>query len=418
MVDIDDTPDEALSLLINQATDESTSFANYTCLMNCLLTYLQNERFQAVSINDRLVEGILSVLHLSYETDESEISSDESKLLAQLRLGVNQCLSDISALPQFSTAYPLGSPLINILISWLENKEDQLQICSCVMLGNLARSDDVCETMVRDMEIHKSLVSILQEDDAKGSVLHAALGILKNLSIAGDNRLQLGDIGTIPAISRLWAFETIPQVQFSAASLTRQMVNASLPNISRLLEPLSTDPDSPAYYRTYLSLLLSLFLKTDSSPIKTEIGRTVAAICRKLSQARNEGGESSDQANTLLDRVFRLHEELARPIGFMVTQTEWPVVQSEGWFVLALMASTEQGSLAVVDCILNTEVFRLLDEAVKFDFSSLASGDPEQEKEHQRRQKVRDNIIILIDGMLKNKVSFFKWTDPDLVISL
>lgn len=404
MIDIDDSPDEALSLMINQATDESTSFANYTCLLNCLLTYLQNERFQAVSINNRLVEGILSVLHLSYDTDESEISSDESKLLAQLRLSINQSLSDISALPQFAEAYPLGSSLTNILLSWLENKEDQLQICSCVMLGNLARSDDVCESMVRDMGIHKPLVAILR-GDAKGSVLHAALGILKNLSIAGDNRSYLGDIGTIPAISRLWAFDTVPQVQFSAASLTRQMVISSLLNISRLLEPLSTDPDSPAYYRTYLSLLLSLFLKTDSTPIKTEIGRTVAAIFRNLNQAKNEGGESSDGPNALLDRVFRLHEDIARPIGVMVTQTEWPVVQSEGWFVLALIASTEQGSLAVVDCILNTSVSPLIEEAVKFDFSSLAGGDPEQEKERQRRQKDRDNVLILIDGLLKNKVS-------------
>lgn len=274
------------------------------------------------------------------------------------------------------------------------------------MLGNLARSDDVCESMVRDMEIHKPLVSILS-GDAKGSVLHAALGILKNLSIAGDNRRYLGDIGTIPAVSRLWAFETIPQVQLSATSLTRQMVVSSLPNISRLLEPLSTDPDSPAYYRTYLSLLLSLFLKTDSTPIKTEIGRTVAAICRKLNQAKNEGGESSQEAEALLDRVFRLHEDIAHPIDVMVTQTEWPVVQSEGWFVLALMASTEQGALAVVDCMLNTSVFHLLDEAVKFDFSSLSGGDPVQEKERQRRQKDRDNILILIDGMLRNKASHF-----------
>lgn len=390
--------------MINQATDERTSFANFTCLLNCLLTYLQNERFQVISINSRLVEGILSVLHLSYDTDESEISSDESKLLTQLRLGINQSLSDISALPQFSPAYPLGSPLINILRSWLENKEDQLQICSCVMLGNLARSDEVCESMVRDMEIHKPLVSILS-GDAKGSVLHAALGILKNLSIAGDNRRYLGNIGAIPAVSRLWAFETIPQVQLSATSLTRQIVISSLPNIARLLQPLSTDPDSPAYYRTYLSLLLSLFQKTDSTPIKTEIGRTVAAICRKLNQAKLEEGESSQEAETLLERVFRLHEDISRPIGDMVTQTEWPVVQSEGWFVLALMASTEQGALAVVDCMLNTTVLHLLDETVKFDFSSLSGGDPEQEKELQRREKDRDNILILIDGMLKNKVS-------------
>ncbi|KAK2760313.1 hypothetical protein FQN54_002381 [Arachnomyces sp. PD_36] len=398
---IDDTPDEALSLLVNQAADENSSFANYSCLLNCLLTYLQNERFQAVSINNRLVEGILSVLHLSYDTDESELSSDETKLLAQLRLSINQSLSDISALPQFSAAYPLGSPLINILVSWLENKEDQLQICSCVMLGNLARSDDVCESMVRDMGIHKPLVSILC-GDAKGSVLHAALGILKNLSIAGDNRRHLGDTGAIPAASRLWAFDTVPQVQFSAASLTRQMIVSSLPNISRLLEPLSTDPDSPAYYRTYLSLLLSLFFKTDSTPIKTEIGRTVAAVCRKLNQSKNERGDSALEAHALLDRLFRLHEDIAHPIGVMITQTEWPVVQSEGWFALALIASTDQGARAVVDCIMDTSIFHLLDGAIKFDFSSLEGGGPEQVRERERRQKDRDNIIILINGMLKH----------------
>lgn len=357
-------------------------------------------------ITDRLVENMLSVLEQSYQLSYDEPSAEAEASLAQLRLKINQALSDISVLPTFPREYPLSSSMTKTLLSWLgQTSKDQLQICACVMLGNVAREDEVCESLIRDFEIQVHLVSILNSD-AKGSVLHAVLGFLKNLAIAGNNREYLGAAGVIKAISRLWTFDSIPHVQFMATSLTRQVIGSSLSNITRLLDSLSPDPDSPANSRTYLSLLLALFSKTDSSPIRTEIGRTVAAICRSILRVDEEGSFTSDAA-ILVDKVFGLHEDVARPIGAMVTQKEWPVVQSEGWFALALMASSKPGSQAAADCIENMSVTGLLSDTVRISLPEKPNEESTETTDMLRKAKDRDNALVLIHELLKHNVCFY-----------
>ncbi|ODH48373.1 hypothetical protein GX48_05465 [Paracoccidioides brasiliensis] len=397
------SPDGTLPLIINLASDEDIDFNRFVNISNCLASYLQNERFQNLSIIGRFVEGVTSILRRSYDIAPRDLSPEDVQILAQLRLRLNQALSDISALPLFSQEYPLSSKLSETLRSWLEEPEGQLQVCACVMLGNLAREDAICISMVQDFKIHAPLISILNGNTI-GAVLHPVLGFLKNLAIAGDNKEHLGSAGIIKAVSRLWAFESVPQVQFSAACLTRQVIVSSFCNISRLLEPLSADHDSPANSRTYLSLLLSLFQKTDSTPIKIEIGRTICAICRSISQRRQQNGiDLAVEVSIVSERLYKLHENVALPIGAMVAQTEWPVVQSEGWFALALMASTQLGSLAVVNSLQSMKVFQLVIDTVKAVISEVSIGESVQEKtERLKKSKDRDNAIILVNGLLKN----------------
>jgi hypothetical protein len=384
---------------MNLALDEDTTFAQFACLVNCLVTYLRNERFQKACIQHRLLEQLLSVLRHSYAINVDESASEDVHLLSQLQSKLNEVLSDISALPQFAETYPLDSPLINSLKTWLEASEEELQICACVMLGNLARSDEVCQVMIERLNIHKSLIAMLKRD-VRGSILHASLGFLKNLAIAGGNRTNLGDAGIIPIVSHIWTLDSMPQVQLAAVSLIRLVIAASFENISRLLDPLSPDPDSPAHLRTYLSLLLSLFGKTDAVPIKTEIGRLIASICRTLiPRAREEDHD----AESLLEHLFSLHEDVYRPVEAMVIQTEWPVVRSEGWFALALMASDARGSSAVTDCIHSIDVYRLLEDSLSGEASSPAS-----EGESLQRSKDKDNMIILIKEVLAHDVRLIR----------
>jgi hypothetical protein len=377
------------------AVKKTTAFTQFSHLVNCLTTYLQSKRFQDVCVQHKMVERILSILRRSYTAHPNESSNEDIQSLAQLRLKINQALSDVSALPHFAEAYPLGSSLSSTLISWLSASEDQLQICACIVLGNLARSDEVCREMVQNLEIHKQLIAILKSD-ARGSVLHAALGVLKNLAIAGDNKLYLGDAGIIPAISRLWASDAVPQVQFSAASLARLATISSVQNISRLLESSSLETHPPAQRQTYLSLLLSLFEKTDSTPIKTEIGRTIASICRTLSSRVSEG---NDDRCALPERLFALHDGVARPLWAMIVQAEWRVVRSEGWFALALMASNARGSVVVIDCLEKADAYPLLEKTIKAEVQ-----EPNRQSEGLQRSKDRDNAIILVRELLSKEV--------------
>ncbi|KAJ5683159.1 hypothetical protein N7462_006324 [Penicillium macrosclerotiorum] len=392
---IENSPDGTIWLLTTLALDEDILFEHYSSLVNSLSMYLEKERFQNACISNSMVEGVLSVLRRSFSIEVDESSKEDIQTLAQVRIKINQALAEISASPSFAEHYPLDSALAHALKSWVIAKEDQLQICACVMLGNLARSDQVCQVMVRDLKIHEELISVLKSD-ARGAVLHSVLGFLKNLAIASDNRPILGEAGIIPAVSTLWAFESVPQVQFSAATIARQVTISSMENIARLLAPLSEDPDSPANRRTYLSLLLSLFEKTDNSPIKIEIGRTVASICRTVSPQAQEGGEV---AASLLNKLYGLHEGVARPIGAMITQSQWPVVRSEGWFALALMASSQAGCAAVVDCLQNEEIMNLLKTTLS---GGASESDQTGEINVSQVAKDRDNTFVLVQELLKN----------------
>lgn len=346
-----------------------------------------------------MVEAALSILRRSFTIHIDSASAEETKALAQLRLKINQTLAEVSAAPLFAKQYPLDSALSQTLKSWIITNEDQLQVCACVMLGNLARSDEVCQVMVQDLKVHEELISVLNSE-ARGAVLHAALGFLKNLAIAGDNRLRLAEAGIIPAVSRLWAFESVPQVQFSAATIARLVIISSMDNIARLLAPVSRDLGDPGSERSYLSLLLSLFEKTDSSPIKTEIGRTIASICRTLSPKARDGDEES---TSLLKRFYGAHAGVARPVGAMITQSQWPVVRSEGWFALALMATHEQGCAAVIDCLRNEEVMDLLKSTMN---ANAAGQEDIQDKGNTQATKDHENVFVLVREMLKNEVSF------------
>lgn len=387
---IDQCPNGTVSLLLELAANKEVSFSQFSSLVTCLTAFLDRKRFQDVCIANRMIDRVLSVLERSFSIEGAR-SGENIQSLVQLQLKLNQSLAGLSGSPLFIEVYPLESPLTQTLKSWLSESEDQLQVCACVMLGNLARSDEVCEKMIRELNIHTQLVSILKTD-AKAAVLHSVLGFLKNLAIARGNSLQLGDADIIPAISRLWGYEAVPQVQLAAVSVARQVIISSVENISRLLEPASSDSGE----QTYLSLLLSLFEKTDSTPIKTEIGRIVASICRTVSP---KAREQDTKANALLGRLFGLHKGIAYPVGAMITQTQWPVVQSEGWFALALMASNTLGCHAVVNCLQDSAVFRILEETL-----STEAVDETDKVEQLRRAKDHDNMIVFVQELMKNEV--------------
>lgn len=389
---MEQSPDGTLLLLMELLTSEESFFSQYSPLVKCLATYLENQRFQDICVSNRVVERALSVLERSCLFKDSLSTTEDVKILVQLQLKLNQALSEVSASPLFLEYYPLDSQLSQTLMFWLKAGDDQLQVCACVMLGNLARSDEMCEKMVQELNIHSLLISILSSD-TRAAVLHSILGFLKNLAIANGNRLPLGDAGIVPAISRLWAFETVPQVQFAAISIARLVIISSIENISPLLDSPDAESNTDSH-ETYLAMLLFPFEKTDSTPIKIEIGRIVASICRTLTPKSREG---DTKAKDLLERLFRLHEGIARPVGAMITQTQWPVVRSEGWFAFALMASCPAGSLSVSKCLEDSEVFSILEQ-------SLSVGASTNEEDRLKASKDRDNIIVFVQELLKNEV--------------
>ena len=311
-----------------------------------------------------------------------------------------QVISDISALPSFTSAHPLGSPVAQTFQAWLQSGRGHtnLETAACLALGNLCRSDDNSIRFVQELSGHLPLLALLSGPYRSGSptandtaaappsqLLHAVLSSLKNLAIPPRNKPTLGALLLDPPagaiLPRLWAVtDAQPQTQFAAVSLTRLLLVSTPANVGHLCGPLSADPSSPAHERSNLHVLTSLFLRSDAEPTKMEAARAVAAACRVLhtpptadaaapilDDAWAGSGSSSSSGTTPDDRrarFYEAHHEISRALAYLVTQSRFPALRSEAWFVFALMSRAEDGARVVNHALQSLEAARALVEAV------------------------------------------------------
>lgn len=399
--------------------------------MNAIVILLGLERFQKILISRDLVTIPLLIIIRSFSPQTPALpllsvanlnplvrNPDEEEQLSAVRSALIRALSDVSAMPEFGRQYPIGSSLFDSLLGWLSSSGVHFQICSCIMLGNLARSDTVCSSMVQDLHLHEILAALLKESSDL-QVLHSVLGFLRNLALPMGNKNPMGAAGMIEAISRIWSMEFNVQLQYAAVGLTRQLLNGSMANVQRLLGPLSLDPDSPAHEKTYLSLLLSLFEKTDQLPTKLEIARITAAIWRCLNTT-DQPVENDDVAS-ITRKLFSKHSNVVAPLAMMVSQSRWPVLRSEGWFALALMARSKEGTAAINRVLGRVEFLGALVEtitgksmAVEVDNRTVASeagpgSEPSEpgirpSQREEMRMRDRENAMVLVSELLKNSV--------------
>lgn len=301
------------------------------------------------------------------------------------------------------------------------------------MLGNLARSDAACEEFVHTAKVHIPLIAVLNTAN-DSQLLHAALGFLKNLALPLKNKAPLGDAGLFDVLPRLWLLDVLQQIQFSSISLTRQLINNTYENVHRICKRLSPDEDSPANMRTKLSLLIALFERTDVEPIKMEIARLITAVVRVFQTYPNK---TQEELTAIRVKFLTVHPDVGRPLSFMVSQSKWPVVRSEGWFVFALLASNPEGAQCISDMMQDVTVFQPLVELLtgknlidynpspstdseltatspgvaSLEFPSAPPGaqSPEGAKPHAQAEEMsrldRENALVLVSELLKNRGS-------------
>jgi hypothetical protein len=368
--DVELAPDYTARALLKIAADRESpvDMEDFIAVVNTAVTYLQHEKFQKALMVQGAMDITLAVLVDSYTRFDSHPSigsspaadREDAQALSQMRTNFNQVLSDVSALPEFKETCPVVSPFTSALRRWLLSPQLQLQVCACIMLGNLARSDEACEEFVHTSRVHLPLISILKETN-DSQLLHAALGFLKNLALPAKNKEVLGNTDIFQVLPRLWALDTLQQIQFSSVSLARQLTIGNFQNVRRLYTKLSPDEDSPAHRRTNLSLLIGLFERTDVEPIKMEIARLITSACRVFNSIAPQEFTPEDMER-MRKKFFAFHPDVGRPLSFMVSQTKWPVVRSEGWFVFALMARYPEGAQCISDLLHDVAVFQPLVE--------------------------------------------------------
>ncbi|KAL9602780.1 MAG: hypothetical protein Q9219_001623 [cf. Caloplaca sp. 3 TL-2023] len=415
-VDLTGCPDHALQTITRLLEHPEAKPDDMLQILNAIGSFLQQERCRRQFVDENLVTVLLDTLVDSYKFDASDPDTEEE--ISLLRNAVNQLLSDISATNLFAESYTIESPIIGSLIQWLSSRHEQLRISSCLVLGNLARSDSICLHMVSRLALHEKLLELLH-DQSNMQDAYAALGFLRNLALPTENKEIIGTQQSVETISTFWSQDLHPQVQHASVSLLRQLMNKCIGNVRWLLESLSPDQDSPAHEKTYMSLLLLLFGRTDDVSTKVEIGRTVATICRCI--ASSSQGLPAGSTSAILHRLYGMHADIARPLAMMVSQSRFPIIRSEGWFALALMARSREGSAAVSEALQQMEVFGALVTTItgqptngqafeRGDTSntrlsgSSTGSETRSEQEVEMQAKDRENALVLVSEMLKNTV--------------
>ena len=434
---MDTSPDEAVGIFLQASIKPDIDVDDSISLVDIALLHLKQPRFQNTLVENDQFQLALKFLIRTYSA-EADLSEDDlpdvaslktsyrdpedEKELFRARTTVIQTLAETSSLAAFTAKYAsLENPTTEILTNWLVAPQAQLQQCSCIVLGNLACSDEICTSMVADSDIVRGLFAILRSS-SDSQLIHAALGYLRNLALPEDNKNILGAAGAIEILNRFWTSDPLPQISHLAAGVVRQLVNGSLSNVRKLLSSLSSDKDSPAFSRTYLSLLLSTYDKSDDIAVRTEIARVVTAILRCI-----HGQQTLQPArDELLYRLYSLHPDLGRPLASMVVQSQFPVIRSEGWFGFALIARSGRGRPLISNVVSDVTVFGALEKAIRGDpydtqaesaslsasplsayaspvaLSPQSGGSAQQQREI--RSKDRQNAMILVNELLRNGV--------------
>lgn len=412
-------PEETVSVLFNLAESTTSDVEDFISLVSTAAKYVKDPRFQHAICHLDGMHRALDVLKLSCELED--LDEDEQKSISAVRDELNTLFSDISDLPQFATICQPSSPIFTTLRKWLSSPHQQLQVCGAILLGNLARSDAACLKFVNETAIHKPLITVVSQSKSS-QTLHAALGFLKNLALPAPNKAALGEAGVIEILPRIWAMDSLPQIQYSAVSLARQLMIANPENVARIIAPLSSDMDSPASEKSRVSVLVSLFSRTDTEPVKMEISRLLCAVGRVL----------STQSSKSKAQFYSKHQDIAKPLSIMATQKKWPAIRSEGWFVLAMLARSEESVGVVDDVLRDPEVYALLAEVLDSSSSSVGSEEtvvspvgetanmpegmmmsdgqslqPTEPKPRQQGEEMnrvdRENALVLVSEVLRHR---------------
>ncbi|KAF4122784.1 GTP binding protein [Geosmithia morbida] len=371
--------------------DEPSDFISLSAAASA---YLASEPFQKRMVEDagQLLLLLDTVQHANTALEVEE--PDEAESVKSLRGSLHKILADVTGLDEFGRHHPLGTPVPETLLSWLRGGNTPLRSAACLALGNLSRSDETSTALVATYEAHVPLIGLLSDPaTADAQSLHAAMSFLKNLGIPPANKPVLGPILDSQRMPRVFTLDTMPQVQYTAASLTRLLLVDCPDNVRRVCQrqrQRRTDDDHDE--GTVVASLCSLLSRTDAEPTKMEAARAVATLCRVLHSNPvrailpdwddPDGDDEGDDDSKRRARFYSAHD-LATPLSFLITQPKWPSLRSEAWFVLALMCRSRDGSHVVSKITADDEVANMLVKAITGRPASEvtpAIGDEEREK--------------------------------------
>lgn len=401
-----------------------------------LVHYLQDQDFQQKAALPKLLDNLIALM-LDFE---ARLTLEETNLVFQ-ELGVNKdteravpentkvvllsqligTVSAISSTDAFAQNLNIKSPIIkrvetHLRLPW--EKASPSTVCACVMLGNLAMSDEVCIDMVQTTNLHVALISILQHGpETQFALLYTATGFMRHLAFPEANRTILAEAGLIQACSRLLTLDD-SSIRGEAAALLCKLVTNNIHNITKVVydkfelqvrPEKSQEPSSITILSHIIQEALAPFKPLPSTTMKNpmvELGRSIVAMLRYLGRP-DAGKDAHAVRHTILET-----SKIARPVARLMRQRFYAAARSEGLLGLGLMAQFPEGAALVMEEI--KEDRGLLD-AIK-DFADEKDGGNEQTGSTGGRDY--QNAMVLLQALQNNAGSVIDASLKDQIVAL
>ncbi|KZM27058.1 hypothetical protein ST47_g1837 [Ascochyta rabiei] len=415
----DDVSLDTFTDLLKVALDyDEDHYQEYVAI---LVHYLQDPEFQAKVATPELL-GDLITLMLDFESritpeesdavfEELAISKSTEKtasdstnvLLAAQLIGT---VSAVSATDPFAQRFSIRSQVIETVRAKLCASASPSTICACVMLGNLAMSDEICTDMVKIMELHLPLASILSSSN-KPALLYAAAGFMRHLTFPETNRAPLADAGLLQNCTALLK-QTDAAVRGEAAAIIGKLVTDNLHNVIKVVcEKVGETviPDAhpvvgleASSETTVLHQIVEQALAPTgplpSTAMKNptiELSRSIVTILRFLGRTIPE-----DNVDAIREQMYKV-PLIARPLARLVRQRFYADARSEGLLGLGLMAQTPRGAKLVIEEV--KEDNGLL-EAIK-EFAEGKEGGAEHQTSSASGRDYQ-NAVVLLQALQNN----------------
>ncbi|KAJ1032945.1 hypothetical protein NDA16_000224 [Ustilago loliicola] len=281
---------------------------------------------------------------VALSSQDAQAADEMRKALASIKASAARAVVAISGDDSnMATLFSGSFGFIDRLKTWIRydpKTRDDLVSCGMLALGNLARSDAHCLSLVQEHELAPFLASLLKEaDDIK--VAHGLVSLLKNLSIPAANKVVIGELGIIDAVVRFMGKDKdmVQPLQFATVGLLKHLCGGVVENAVRLVDGEASGGISA------LNALVDMIKRVDDVPTKMEATRVLVNVVKSLwnSASARTGGVA--EGTVLAARNKLVRRDVIQSLAEMVrTSPKYPVLVNEGIIALTLVGSERMGA--------------------------------------------------------------------------
>ena len=371
---------------------------DYILLLNpCTVLLGHGPIREALSTHLELILGIFRKISERLRIVQADATeADNTSILEATSNEFLEALCEIANGPRFSISTGEDSVSWKFLQDWLTMNDQQMPeacfTCASLFIGNLARQDAMCESLVLQQELHLPLIKRVPKTKDRRA-LHAAGGCLRNLAVPPRNKEVIAEAGAFDAIMYMLQINVVQELPYLGACIARQLVNGSLTNVQRLLLRPDVQSLTDAGPPSYLSALLQASYGSDDFAIKAEVARIVAAIFRVLSTPKG----SRDRIDQIYKQILS-HSDITVPVEAILRQDQSKPLRSEGWFTLALIARSDEGARVVAKVLENNDILGLLRGQMN---SVDVEGEDKGGGSYSGASKDRENALVLVTSLLQ-----------------